>query len=111
MYRSPGQIDDKLETFWSDLSFLLNNINKFQPSCLVLLGDFNAKHSKWCSTDKKNKSGIALENMTSTAGYNQNINKSTHFINISSSYIDLIFDKYLIKIFDYDKYHHNTTHG
>ena len=51
LYRSPSQNDDELGTFCSDLTFLLNNINKFQSSCLVLLGNFNAKHSKWCSTD------------------------------------------------------------
>ena len=35
--------------------------------------------------------GIILENTTSTADYNQIINKPTHFINVSSSCIDLIF--------------------
>ena len=91
MYRSPSQNDDELETFCSDLTFLLNNINKFQLSCSVLLGDFNAKHSKWCSTDKNDIAGIVLENITSTTGYNQIINKPTHFTNVSSSHIDLIF--------------------
>ena len=46
LYRSPSQNDDELETFFSDLTLLLNYCNKFQPSCSVLLGDFNAKHSK-----------------------------------------------------------------
>ena len=78
LYRSPSQNDDKLETFCSDLTFLLNNINKFQPSCSVFLRDFNAKHSKWCFADKNNKAGIVLENITSTAGYNQTINKPNH---------------------------------
>ena len=53
LYRSPIQNYDAFETFCSDLTFLLNNINKFQPSCSGLLGDFNAKHSKWFSADKK----------------------------------------------------------
>ena len=65
---SPSQNVEELETLCSDLTFLLNNINEFQPPCLVLLGDFNAKHSRWCSTDKNNKAGIVLENITSTAG-------------------------------------------
>ena len=30
LYRSPSQNDDEFETFCSDLTFLLNNINKFQ---------------------------------------------------------------------------------
>ena len=117
LYRSPSQKDDEFETFCSDLTFLLNNINNFQPSCSVLLGDFSAKHSKWFSTDKNNKSGIVLENITSTAGYNQTINKPTHFTSVSSSCIDLIFASnttYLntgIEKSIYDKYHHNIIHG
>ena len=55
----------------------LNNINRFQPSCSVLLGDYNAKHSKWCSTDNNNEASVALENITSTAGYKQMINIPT----------------------------------
>ena len=117
LYRSPSQNDDKLETFCSDLTFLLNNINKFQPSCSVFLRDFNAKHSKWCFADKNNKAGIVLENITSTAGYNQVINKATHFTNLSSSYIDLIFasnTSYLttgIEQSIYDKCHNNIIYG
>ena len=38
LYRSSSQNDDEFETFC-----ILNNINKFQPPCSVLLGDFNAK--------------------------------------------------------------------
>ena len=91
LYRSPSQNDDELETFCSDLTFLHNNINKFQPSCAVLLGDFNTKLSIWCPTDKSNKAGIVLENIISTAGYNQIINKPTHFTNVSPSCTALIF--------------------
>ena len=81
-YRSPTQNDDEIETFCSDLTFIINNINKFQPSCSLLFGDFNAKHSKWCSTEKNNKAEIILENITSTAVYNQIITKPTHFTNV-----------------------------
>ena len=52
LYRSPSKNDDEFETFYFDLTFLL--INKFQPSCSVLSGDFNAKHLKWYSSDKNN---------------------------------------------------------
>ena len=82
---------------------------------MVLLGDFNAKHSKCCSTDKNNKAGIVLENITSTAGYKQTINKPTHFTNISSSCIDLIFPSnttYLTTGIEqyFDKCHHNIIY-
>ena len=115
--RSPSQNDDELETFCSDQTFLIDNINKFQPSCSVLLGDFNTKHSKWCSAEKNNKAGIALENITATSGYNQIINKPTHLRNVSSSSIHLSFasnTSYLatgIEQLIYDKRHHNIIYG
>ena len=71
------------------------------------------KHNK----DKPNKTGIILENIISTAGYNQIINKPTHFTNVSSSCIDFIFASnttYLTtgtKQPIYGKCHHNTTYG
>ena len=34
------------------------SINKFQLSCSILVRDFNAEHSKWCSTDKIIKLGL-----------------------------------------------------
>ena len=82
---------------------------------MILLGDFNPKHSKWCSTDKNNKTGIVLDNITATAGYNQTINKPTHFANVSSCF-DLIFASnmtYLITEIEqsiYDKCHHNVIY-
>ena len=83
---------------------------------MVLLGDFNAKHSKWCSTNKSNKAGIVLENITSTAGCNQIINEPTYFTNVSSSCSDLIFASNMtlttgIEQSVYDKCHHNIIYG
>ena len=54
----------------------------------AFFGNFYAKHSKWRFTDKNNKDGIALENMT-TAGFNHIINEPIHFTNVSASSIDL----------------------
>ena len=69
----------------------MSNINDLQPTCSVVTGDFNAKNSKWCPTDKDNIPGLEIDTLTSTAGYSQIINKPTHFINNASSCIDLIF--------------------
>ena len=66
------------------------------PNCSILIGDFNAKSSKLCSSDKDNKAGCELDNITTSAGYSQMIDKPTHFINESSSYIDLIFSSNLV---------------
>ena len=46
---------------------------------------------KWCASDKNNTAGMELDNITMTSGYNQMIDKPTHYINESSSCIDLIF--------------------
>ena len=51
----------------------------------VIVGDFNAKSSKWYSLDKNNTAGEALLTNTKSAGYSQLINKSTHCVNGSSS--------------------------
>ena len=89
-YRSPSQSHDELENFCSELNLLLTNINN-KPACSIRIGDFNAKCSKWCSSDKNNIAGLEIVNITTTAGYSQLINKPTHFINGTSSCIDLIF--------------------
>ena len=91
LYRSPSQSHEELDTFCSNLDLLLSNINNNYPNCSILIGDFNAKSSKWCSSDKDNKAGCELDNITTSAGYSQMIDKPTHFINESSSCIDLIF--------------------
>ena len=80
-----------LENVRSDLSFLLNNINNFQPWCSILVADFIAKLPKWCSTDKNNTARITLNRITSTADHKQMIHKPNNFTNGSSSCIDSIF--------------------
>ena len=39
--------------------------------------------SKWCASDKNNTAGIKLDNITITSGYNQMIDKPTHYNNES----------------------------
>ena len=45
--RSPSQNCDQFSYFRKDFSIALNNINDHRPSCSVIVGDFNAKCSKW----------------------------------------------------------------
>ena len=91
LYRSPSQIQEELETFCSNLDSLLSSINDQYPACSIVIGDFNAKCLKWCTTDKDNTAGLELNSITATAGYSQMINKPTHFIQHTSSCIDFIF--------------------
>ena len=117
-YRSPNQSHDELENFCSELNLLLTNINNNQPAWSILIGDFNAKCSKWCSSDRNNVAGLEIDNITTTTGYSQLINKPTHFINGTSSCIDLILSSnvsfirnYGIEQSIYEKCHHNITYG
>ena len=89
-----------------------------QPACSILIGDFNAKCSKWCSSDKNNIAGLQIDNITTTAGSSQLIKKPTHFINWTSSCIDVIFSSnvsfirnYGIEQSIYEKCHHSITYG
>ena len=70
-YRSPTQNDEELENFSSNLDLLLSNISDNYPTCSILIGDFNAKSSKWCNSDKSSRAGIELNNVTTSAGYSQ----------------------------------------
>ena len=88
LYRSPIQSHDEVEIFCANFDLLLSNINDLHPTCLIVLGDFNAK---WCTSDRNNSAGIELDDIKTTSDYNQMIDNSTNYINELSSCIDLIF--------------------
>ena len=118
LYRSPSQSHDELERFCANFDLLLSNINDLHPTCSIVLGDCNAKCSKWCASDGNNAAGIELDNITTTSCYNQMIDKPTHYINESSSFIDLIFSsnvnltKYCgVEQSLYETCHHNIIYG
>ena len=118
LYRSTSQSHEELENFCSSLDSLLSNINDQHPACSIVIGDFNAKCSKWCTSDKDNTAGPELDSITTTPGYSQMINKTTHFINESSSSIDLIFSSNTSFVKNcgselsiYEKCHHNIIYG
>ena len=51
LYRSPNQSLEEFETFADNLELNLDIIAKKIPVLIVLLGDFNAKLSKWYEND------------------------------------------------------------
>lgn len=59
-------------------------------------GDFNAKYSRWCASDKNNKAGLELDKIATTSGYNQMIDKTIHGINESLPCINLVFPSNVI---------------
>ena len=60
---------------------MLSGINNQQPKCSILIGDFSAKLSKWCPSDKDYKAGQDIDTFTTTSGYTQMIGQPTHIIN------------------------------
>ena len=91
LYRSPSQVYKNLKSFCSSCNSLLSNINDQHQACSIVIEDLNAKCSKWCTIYKDNTEGHEIDSIATTAGHSQMINKPTHFINESSSCIDLIF--------------------
>ena len=75
------------------------------------------KYSKWYTTDKDNTAGLELDSITTTSSHGQMITKPTHFINESSSCINLNFssNNCFVKncgseLSNYDKYHYNIIY-
>ena len=68
---------------------MLSGINNQQPTCSILVGDFNAKLSKWCPSDKDNIAGKDIDTFKITVGYTQMIGQPMRIINAKSSHIDL----------------------
>ena len=98
--------------------FFLSNINDNHPTCSIIISDFNAERSKWCNSDKCNRAGIELHNITTSAGYSQLINEPTNFVNKTSFCIDLIFSSDLnitrncgIEKTIHEKCHHDIIYG
>ena len=52
LYRSPSQFSDEFENFVYNLDLTLEGVIQNNPFLNVIIGDFNAKFNKWCSTDK-----------------------------------------------------------
>ena len=91
IYRSPSQNNSEFDLFLSNFGKLLSNINERKPFLSVITGDFNERSSSWWSNDIDTTEGSKLFSITSSNGFPQLINESTHIQTSSSSCIDLIF--------------------
>ena len=91
LYRSPSQTQHKFENFCTNLDTLMDHINNELPFCSLIIGDLNARCSKWYNNDISNSVGRKIDTLISSAGYKQIINKLNHIVNNSSSCTDLIF--------------------
>ena len=57
----------------------------------VILGDFNARSSRWWLNDFTNPNSTLIDTLTTTHGFKQLISDATHILLQSLSCIDLIF--------------------
>ena len=90
-YRSSSQNNSELDSFLPNLEQLLRDISKCKPTVSAVTGDFNARSSSWWSEDINTSEGTKLYSLTSSNGFLQLINESTHIQTNSSSCIDFIF--------------------
>ena len=86
LFRSPSQNEDDFQPFINNFEMNLET-----PFLTVVISDFNVKWKTWYSQDTPRFQGIIIENLTSIFGLSQIINKATHILESSSSYIDFIF--------------------
>ena len=115
LYRSPNQNQEQFKFFCEKLIDVTSYIDNQQPTCSILVGDFNAKLSRWCPSAKDNKAGQDIDTFATTSDYIQMIGQPTHIINDKLSCIDLLLP--LIancsvmlessKLLNYSKCHHN----
>ena len=91
LYRSPSQSSDEFENFVYNLDLTLEALTQKNPFLTVIIGDFNAKFNKWCSTDKTTPEGAKLDNLTSQYGLTQRLKEPTHISDNYRSCIDLNF--------------------
>ena len=91
LYRSPSQCSDEFENFVYNLDLTLDALIQKNPFLTVMIGGFNAKFNKWCSTDKTTPEGAKHDDLTSQYGLTQLLKEPTHISDNYRSCIDLIF--------------------
>ena len=90
LYRSPSQSADEFENFLNKLNLTMESITQKNSFLTVVLGDFNAKSSKWWVDDKTTQEGLKIENILYQFSLSQVINEHTHISENFNSCIDLL---------------------
>ena len=96
LYRFLRQSSDVFHRFCSNLNSFLFNVNDSDPASSITIADFNARASKWWSSDKQTFEGRAIHSLTTFAEYTQLIDQLTRCRFLSIWYV--IFDLYFIII-------------
>ena len=63
LYRSPIQSADEFNNFLNKLNLTMESITQKNPFLTVVIGDFNARSSKWWTDDKTTQEGLKIENL------------------------------------------------
>ena len=87
-YRPP----DSPKSFYEELEVALEQVHGFHLP-IILLGDFNAKHSEWFAGDSTNHHGRTLKNLMDRYDMHQLVDEPTHLNHEGkpSSLLDLAF--------------------
>ena len=65
LYRSPSQSANEFENFLNKLNLTMESITQKNPFLTVVIGNFNARPSKWWIDDKTTQEGLKIENLLS----------------------------------------------
>ena len=91
-YRSPNDCDEERNRFCQNLELICSKIASENPVASFVLGDFNAKSTRWWQPGGDNACGLLLEDISTTYAYSQLINEPTNFEpGDEPSCIDLFF--------------------
>ena len=91
LHRSPSPSQDIFESFIDNLELTIDAIAAKNPYLIDILGEFKAKLSTSCRSDKSTYESSRTDGLVSSYGLQQLINEPTHRTGRSSSFIDLLF--------------------
>ena len=91
IYRSPSLSNNEFDSLLSNLEKLVNDMSNHKPASSTVTGDFNARSQSWWSNDINATEGSKLLAISSSNGFFQLINESTHIQTNSTPSIDAVF--------------------
>ena len=79
-YRTPSQrLKSEIEKYSNDLQTIIDNVNNEKPSCIVIMGDMNARSPIiWSGESKEELAGKMVSNLMNLNNFQQQIDEPTH---------------------------------
>lgn len=88
-YRSPSQLPDERRTFFNEFKDTVSKAKQSVDSSLLVVGDFNSKHSYWCPSDTTSTPGRELKSILDDIYLEQVLKEPTRYVETTSSCIDI----------------------